>query len=509
MTDYFNLEDYNTSTNRLNKINFEELFRGVHNPQVLNDLSSLCVSDASIINELIRGKIGGDIIPTYPQCECGSLKYGWRLGEYCNICGTTVKEPFAPFFNNNVWFRAPAGVAPFINPGIWFFLSRKFTVKQSSFLVWLVKRNNREFSPSAVQAFERIHEELKSKHPWIKRNWNDFANNFVNVIEALCTLTAFAKVDRDAIMRVLSYQKNNLFTRYLPTLHSSLYALEDGGNAVYTEHDMSTMAAIAKTFTSIEAKDNFTTYTPTVLQNKVARATTGVADMFVSQITRLTKKPGAIRQHILSSRFHFSIRAVISSKTRDINYRKIDIAWPHAIHFFREHLINKLYRAGYCQYTAIELLHKHELLYSPLLDKFFQEIIAEAGPDGLGVVYIRYPTLSAMSNRYQVLGRVKTDVNDHTTDMSIGVCPQFNADFDGDQMAILLLSDNRSRRAFQGLDHSTSVINPIEFREAEGILNTTAQVTLNIANMIRDEITKVHGFMLTQENINFLRQMEV
>jgi len=80
-----------------------------------------------------------------------------------------------------------------------------------------------------------------------------------------------------------------------------------------------------------------------VKQNKVAKSLLELSDFYEEYIKYVYfSKTGLVRQHISSTRSHFTARAVITMLYGHHKYDEIHLPWSLSCTLFREHIINRL-----------------------------------------------------------------------------------------------------------------------------------------------------------------------
>jgi len=149
-------------------------------------------------------------------------------------------------------------------------------------------------------------------------------------------------------------------------------------------------------------------------------------ELFKKIESKLPKKKGLIRQNLLGKRADFSSRAVIAP---DPDLKITEVGLPLV-------MCKELYKFHILSY----LINKKDM---PLLDAFdkFQSLTDEEYFDILEpflktsvVILNRQPTL----HRLSMIAFQPRVVKGNAITIPVLVCPPFNADFDGDQMAVYL-----------------------------------------------------------------------
>ncbi len=162
----------------------------------------------------------------------------------------------------------------------------------------------------------------------------------------------------------------------------------------------------------------------------------GTARVFKSLTDKLSKKEGIFRQNLLGKRVDYSGRSVITVGP-SLALDECGIPLYIAIRIFSPFVISKLIERGYANTPkqAEKMIREEELIALDIL----QEVIKDKF-----VLLNRAPTLHKLSIQ---AFKVKL-VPGKTVRIHPLVCSGFNADFDGDQMAVHLpLSDQAQEEA--------------------------------------------------------------
>ena len=162
----------------------------------------------------------------------------------------------------------------------------------------------------------------------------------------------------------------------------------------------------------------------------------GTARVFKSLTDKLSKKEGIFRQNLLGKRVDYSGRSVITVGP-NLELDECGIPLYIAIRIFSPFVISKLIERGYANTPkqAEKMIREEEVIALDIL----QEVIK-----GKYVLLNRAPTLHKLSIQ---AFKVKL-VSGKTVRIHPLVCSGFNADFDGDQMAVHLpLSEQAQEEA--------------------------------------------------------------
>jgi hypothetical protein len=174
--------------------------------------------------------------------------------------------------------------------------------------------------------------------------------------------------------------------------------------------------------------------------------------------TRLSSKNSLIRGHILGTRLHFSLRTVIIPHMD--RYDELYFPWGVTVNLLKLHIVGRLVRQhGLSIGEAMNRHVKSLLCHDPMIDRVMKDLINECKPDfpGLPILFGRNPSLrrGAMSLFYMT--RVKPELEDKTINISTLTIGAPNADFDGDAMNGILLTEMDAARAYHVLHPSQRI----------------------------------------------------
>ena len=411
-------------------------------PIILNDLNSITEEDRTYIENITVNKfIKKDVFSVEPTCACSEITGAYNLGVLCTKCRTTVTEPLSEDLTPKVWFRSPKGVAPLINPSIWIMLSNQFN----------------------------------------KGDKND-----------------------PILRKLLLTQSDCIFSNYLPLINKALIIQEDTEVGNFADPLLMNVRDAINTIKSID--------TPLIVlsqrqkENRTVKTFSKLAEYYNTAFkVFFATKLGLIRKHLYSTRPHFVCRAVISSNTKKHRYDCIQLPWTTAVTLLAVHLKSKLLKRGYTTNEIMYLLQKYTVVYSPLIDSLFDELFAEAKDNCFYVIMVRPPSLVRGNTQSLKFNGVKKDPNDITISLSILDVRAFNADFDGDAMAVALLLDNKLSRESEGLAPYKNMYDPNSPRKLNDVSAIPKPVITNIIIWLHSH----RELSNDPKKINFLKQLAI
>jgi len=433
-------------------ISFDDTIRRLKTmPIIINDIVDVNENgDIVDVKNLIYSNFSSDIVSAVPSCECGKTTGEFSIGLKCEECHTEVRSRVYDDIKPLVWFRRPEGVAKIINPMVWIMLTDRFTKSGFNVLLWIcdVHYVPPKKQPAVLQLLVNSN---------IQRGYNWFVENFDHVIEMLFSLKEFRKQPQikkrrkgdseknieqiDPLKRLILENRDKIFSDFIPLPNKTLLIVESTNVGVYVDNTVADAIDAIEMLTSIDSP--IKGYSVRQKENRTAKAINKLSiyyDNFYKNI--LDKKSGMFRKHVYASRTHFSFRAVITSITDKHDHDEVYIPWKVAIATFKFHLINKLMKRGYEYNQAIGYLYSKLNMFDPLLDELFKELINESPYGGIPATLNRNPSLLIGSIQFVRITKVKTDPEDQTISLSILIVKAPNADFDGDEMQMMLALDD-------------------------------------------------------------------
>lgn len=425
-------------------ISFDHIYHGTNNDKILvNTVDIFNNETRDMLSDLIVKNYTEDTISLIPKCECGHLQGTYYLGEKCTKCHTTVSQKLDDNINYLIWAKSPESVQKYISPIVLSFLEKKkIKVGKVSidFVRWLIQPNYRYGNSvsSSGELESKIANFLRSNK--IERNYNSFVMNFTAVMnfvrEIHNALEPRKAKGNNFFFDTLISNQDKIFSTYLPFPNKIIFAYESNELGKFIDKSIISPLNSIRRLSGIDVR----TSSSLNKQNKVANCLYDLAAFYKGYLkNNIFSKPGLVRQHILSTRAHFTARGVITSIAGPHAYDEIHIPWSIGCSLLKEHLLSKLTRRGFTYKKAIIFLDDYVRIYHPLMDDLFKELIAESGT-GLKAFFNRNPSLSRGSIQTVRITKVKPQTNDNTISMSLMIAPGFNADLDGDALNLMLIS---------------------------------------------------------------------
>lgn len=434
-------------------VNFDEMYDGLTFAPIFgNDFDISTQEGTEALNDLIFTKYDGDSLNVIPTCDegCGFLQGGSELHAICPICQTACEVPTDKPLKSILWIRSPADIRALVNPAIWTILSKQLTTSKFNILEWLTDVN---YNPDAKEPDLLYKLEAGLEAAGIKRGYNNFVDNFDRIMQLIYDVRIIVPLMRREIEPLLKENRDKIFCQQLPIPSKVSFVIESNQDVNYYDKNICQAVGALRTIVSIE--QGMRPAKGARREGLVVQAMSSLAEYyhgFHSDI--LGQKSGLARQNIFGSRVAFSARAVITSIPHPSDYDVIYTPWALTLQLLKLHLTNKLWSPPY-NFNPIQIdriLKEAAYRYNPMLHDIIRVLIAESPLGKLPVIFQRNPTLRPGSGQLLYIPDVKTDPADISISMSNNVLAACTADFDGDEMNLILILEERIYRQLLNLE---------------------------------------------------------
>lgn len=428
-------------------VNLHDKFQRLTDPPIIvNDLDLSNEEGKAKLNDLLYTRYQGDSLNVVPACDCGYIRGGYNIGVKCPECLTLCQNSVHRKLESTLWLRVPENVRSFMNPTVWIILAERMRISGCSILDWLT---DAQYQYTGKEPTEL----RKLKRAGIERGLNYFCDNFDYIMsvffcDGIPLREWYNAVTRGEILRpkyietvvFILENRDALFTPYLPVPSKIGLVAESNDSGTYV--DSATPLAVDAVHTIASIKQSISELTTRRLESRAVKTQNLLASFYQEFVSKsLSGKPGIMRKHVFGNRLHFTARNVISSLHEAHRYDEIHIPWSTAIQLLDLHITAKLFARDYTPNQANELIRAYTRRYHPLLDEIFKELIAESPLGGLPVIFQRNPSLARGSAQLLRITKVKDDPSINTISLSTLVLVGYNADFDGDEMNLMLILD--------------------------------------------------------------------
>lgn len=466
---YMRLVDHGQIFNRLR-----------HQPVFANDLDVSTQQGREQLQKLLIKRYEGDALNILPTCHCGCLTGGRNLLAICGTCGTACLPPLEQPMESLIWIRPPEGIKSFINPSAWTFLSRAMTTSGFNLLEYLVNPGYKPAGKTPLKLPQFM------QHGY-ERGINSFYDNFDAIMETIFKLKLVKDVGptRSDYQDWIRMYRDRIFSKYLPLPSNASFVIESSSNTDYLDKTIG--LAIDAMWEIISVDNSSMPLTDYRKQVRVADAMGKLAEYYSEfEDKTLGKKKGIFRKHIFGGRVHFSARAVISSITDPHRYWEIHTPWSLSLQLLKIHITNKLFKRGLTPNEIEALFRDYAMMYHPLLDEVMEELIREAPDQRLPVVFQRNPTLHRGSAQALYITKVKKDPRIVTISFSVLVLSAANADFDGDELNMMLILDKKMHDRLKRLEPKFYAFDSGAPNQISGHLKIPSPVVSTIANWMHE-----------------------
>lgn len=494
-------EDWVDNGISIDIISLEDDFKNLTiDPIVVNDVADEFSVGRSIdvINELIRVSYDSDELNTVPSCEKGCTSGAYNYDPinpvYCDICGGEVKSIINQPLLSQVWMRVPDGVDGFIHPRIYQLFMNTFKTTYFNLIEYLTNPTyivpRHRGMRGGKKEIERLIDFISENK--IERGINYFQRNFDYIINLLLVENSrmfaykFNTIDRayrscDKFKIFLDMYRDCIFTRYLPFPSKLIMVSERGGTAEFIDPNMKDAFDAPKTIASLITRPTKPSYK--VLQAETVKVIKCMGAYFNAYYGKTCKgKTGMFRGQHGGSRGFYTGRAVIAPLAMEHDYDEIYTPWAWSVSIFSVHLENKLLRLGFTPRQILRRVDAAAVKYDEDIHELLNEIIRECPEGGYPVSMLRNPTLRRGSNQYFRITKILDNINDNAIMMSVLAIKDPNADFDGDQLQVKLLVDNKEKRQYSRLASHLNIMCSDHPNRVGGHITYHPEVTTMINN---------------------------
>lgn len=427
------------------------------NAIVVNDLDPTLESDREKLESRIITKYDTQTFSIIPQCNCGYYKNEFKVNEICPICGTPVKSHTDRPIEPEVWIRVPDGVEYFISPSALIKITNAFITKRFDPIRFMLDRG---YSVSNMRINPLFQSLSKSG---IERGPNSFYHNFDAIIERLSISDVYKGSIQYRIQSFLLWlnsikDRNLIFCKHLPIPNkiSSVIEKTAVGNYAFDKSFSNYMEAV-NTIKSLKTQIEVPSLR--VRENKAVKAMYQLKSHYEYVFRNdLSLKHGWFRKHIFGCRTPFSARCVITSITEPHDYDELHLPYAASLVLLEPSIKNVLLKQGS---TAIDIdrrLNRAKSTFDRGLYDIMNKLI-EYSPyttmlsskPGLPCDFQRNPSLKRGSAQFLLITKIKDNLLDNSIGISVLILKSPNADFDGDQMNLTLLTDRYQVASFSNL----------------------------------------------------------
>jgi len=427
------------------------------NPVILN-LEDLSHPDyIERLNDLISSDgAGADYVA---KCQCNNLEGNNRLGMRCPICHTEVEVTTLLDEDHLIcrnWLSCPKEL-----PNGW--LAPKIYLNLAEWLTYDKRRRNYLDDILDVETpipFELSDVVTGKGFNYLYDNFDRLMDYFINNHPIISK-----KPDTAAMKLWLELYRNQIFCHYVPILNSALspYDKESAGASHKKRYTDTTADNIRRAAISL-SRLHYSTKRKNRLYMAEQTAYKAFKDIvaYVEESTKkyISHKKAIPRTHIFGSRFHLSFRAVVTPIVKPHLPDHLHVPMKLAVSTFRVHIYNKLFHNLKLDInTAVEKINRAMQIVDPDIVKILNELIEESPFPGIPCLWDRPPSIRDGSVMLKYITEIKEDINDSTISITPIDVALPNADFDGDNLAGIVLMETEAVRALRNVSPDHLIFN--------------------------------------------------
>ena len=421
--------------------NHDKAFASLTKPPVIaNDFDISDPEQYELFRNALTTQFNGECIDNYASCACGDIKGSYNIGFVCTNCGEQVVSEHSNDIESSLWIRAPEGIPGLILPELWIKLSSILNMSYFNYFLWLIDKSYKPVQVSNTAATvqtNQIMEERFGKH----RGLIYFIKHFDEIIEFICENTRIvAKKDIPDLLEFIDRYRDCFFPKHLAAPSNLVFVVENLDNGRYVDFDLNPGVD------AIVLSSQISKYEESGQTSNVEKRTVKMLANFTAFVEKyfmtMGKKPGDYRKNVYGSRLNLTARAVITSIPDRCEVDDIRIPYGVTVQLFKYHIASYLRkRHKYTANECIEFVETYTARQHPLMLEILDEIFSKAnGGRGPCVLFCRNPSLRRGSTQ-RFFAQYKKDINDETISLPPTALKEENADFDGDEMNLLLLPD--------------------------------------------------------------------
>lgn len=423
-------------------IDYDDLFRHQgHAAIIMNDFDMDLTADRSRLNSLIYASLDGDAVSNTARCDCGEQEGMDKYGMRCSSCLSLVVPVTEKPLESILWLKVPKGITKFINLTIWRILQKNLTHSGYSILDYIT---NPRYAPSQTLAEDK---RRKLERLDLPIGYNSFVENYEAIMVALFKAgligPSASAPRRRKIMRFLQENVKNTFSEYLPFPTRLGFIKESSNNRIQVDPKMVAAIDAAQILIGIDNREASESQPSLSLANKEARMVTALNRFneyyktFETEV--IFQKPGIARKLVYGTRPYFGFRSVITSRQKPHKQNALEMPWSLSVLLFEQHIKNKLLKMEYTPNEMKAMVVENTLRYHPIIDRIFDELLAESEGGTIPTLFGRNPTLTRTSVGFNQIDVIKDDPTDNTISISPLNLIDKNADFDGKSIAVVKL----------------------------------------------------------------------
>lgn len=462
---------------------FDKLYHGLSNEKVvINKIDIFIEENKEVLDSYMMRNYDTDNISTIPSCQCGELKGNYYLNTVCSRCNSRVSASVEDNISFLLWSKQVEGVEKYISPYLLSVLLDRYKITRppTAIVEYLILPPNKLTKRQPKQNLHRLEKlDMLLASLGIPKGYNSFVANFYTIIPILeAEFVKGPKEESEEFVQWLIDNQANIFSEYLPYPNNIMFVMDSNPLGRFIDREVINPINTIRRMTGIDLQ----TRSNNIKQQRVAKSLVELSKFYHNYMkSKIFPKPGLIRQHVSSTRSHFTARGVITSIPGPHQYDEIHLPWSMSVTLFRPHVLSGLYKRGYGYNQAIAFMMEHNRTYHPLMDEIFNDIIKASG-SGVRVMFNRNPGLHRGSIQTVRVTKVKTDRDDNTISMSYLIAKSFNADFDGDALNLALVLSDKVQRNLDNFEPHHNLLSLSGINEFNDNIGYPKTITSSLAS---------------------------
>ena len=470
-----------------------------HQQIYLNDFDFNLETDREHLAQLMRLEFKGNTFETIASCGCstGGLRGNYLLGSgrVCPRCGNEVERFLDKGNQSKLWLKTPEGVAKFINIGVYNNLLTNIKVSKTGpvclpqyFMSSKYRRKLQKEKIGSVQLVEQILNDLDIKKEDVCLN--TFVERYDDIMEFLLNgpgLRTYTKIGvrAPAYYEIYKHSRDVVFSDYLKVPNRQSTILENSGRNVYaTKNQLEVNRLIIDIADTKRSDDFYALNVKDIRHNNdvVGNSLVELSEILNGKISKshLFGKYQLSRHHVSSGSIPFTGRAIIASETGILDNSKLIIPWRMALNICYYHIFNAFYRDGLSPKQAAKKFNLAGYAFDEKISKIFERVEQECKS---AIQAGRNPSNEYLSLRVFFM-KVNRCLEDESIHIPILACGEYNSDFDGDQMYVMLLLDNESKAKSYGALGHQQMLDKNKLFTVGGYAAQTATNLMNLNTMM-------------------------
>lgn len=471
--------------------NHDENFARLSSPPIMVNKYDLDIEDdRKELNGHLKTVYDSDMFTTVPSCRCGQEHDTYKRGKVCTNCNSVVAAVTEEEIESKLWMHVPKGTPAFINPQVWAVWFMAFNIKGFNPFEYFA---DRQYKPSKNGDYKNkeIYQFVASLG--YERGLNTLIEHFDAIATAILTSPVVEKnISNTMTLKnsIAFYNKYRhvFFCEYLPIPSKLAFVLESNATGRYAALEMKT--ALDATLTICSAKKEPITRHDFRLNESIAIKTVRQLAKFYEthDSKNFAGKPGSLRKNIAGSRLPMTARCIITSHTGNHDMDEAILPRCLAIPLLKPAIINRLIARGVIspskQLRLIQASIKQPIV---IIDEILDELIQLGYMNAIVLFILRNPTLKWLSNRRFFCRTINRDPNDISIRISTLSIASSNADFDGDELNVMLQVDEEAIRYAEAFGSHNCVLDMNKVLTLSSDIGLPATLISNINRYLYSE----------------------